>query len=78
LKTLLKAVLKAVVIASAGLLLATAIPLPRDAPTSPVFIGIAVMTVALLLTTELDTLWIILGSALISWSASGLGLVTRI
>ena len=53
-------------------------PAPPRRADQPVLIGIAVMTVALLLTTELDTLWIILGSALISWSASGLGLVTRI
>jgi chromate transporter len=72
-----KAILQAVVIASAGLLLAAAIPLAQDALTGPVTIGIAVVSLALLLTTELDTLWIILGAAVISLSASSLGVLTR-
>jgi len=37
--------------------------------------GIAVVAFVLLLTTKLDTLWIILGAAVISLSASSLGLV---
>ena len=54
------------------------IPLARDALTDPVTIGIAVVSLVLLLTTELDTLWIILGAAVISLSASSLGLIGRI
>ena len=73
-----KGVLKTVVIASAGLLLAAVIPLARDALTDPVTIVIAVATVVLLLTTELDTLWMILGAAVISLSASSLGLIHAI
>jgi chromate transporter len=73
-----KAVMQTVVIASAGLLLAAAIPLAREALTNPITIGIAVATVVLLLTTKLDTLWIILGAAVISWSASSLDLLTRL
>jgi chromate transporter len=70
--------LQTVVIASAGLLLAAVIPLAHDALTDPVTIVIAIATVALLLTTELDTLWIILGAALISLSASSVGLIHQI
>jgi chromate transporter len=73
-----KNVLQSVVIASAGLLLAAAVPLASDALTGPITIGIAVVTVVLLLTTEIDTLWIILGAALVSWSASALGLMVQI
>jgi chromate transporter len=64
-----KGVLETVVIASAGLLLAASIPLARDALTDPITIGIAILSLVLLLTTELDTLWIILGAAAISSSA---------
>jgi chromate transporter len=73
-----KGVLQTVVIASAGLLLAAVIPLARDALTDPVTIVIAVATVALLLTTEIDTLWMILGAAVISLTASSLGLIHAI
>jgi chromate transporter len=71
----IKGVLQTVVIASAGLLLAAVIPLARDALTDPVTIGVAIATLVLLLTTELDTLWMILGAAVISLSALSLGLI---
>jgi len=58
-----RSVLQTVVIASAGLLLAASIPLARAALTDPVTMGIAAVSLVLLLTTELDTLWIILGAA---------------
>jgi chromate transporter len=73
-----RCVLQAVVIASAGLLLAASIPLARDALTDPVTIGIAFVSLVLLLATELDTLWIILGSAAASLSASSLGLTAHV
>lgn len=72
-----KSVLQAVIVGSAGLLLAAAIPLARDALTDPVTILIACVSLLLLLTTKLDTLWIILGAAAISLTGSSLGLVTR-
>ena len=68
-----RSVLQTVVIASAGLLLAAAIPLAQDALTDPITIGIAAVSLVLLLTTKLDTLWIIVGAAIISLSASSLG-----
>jgi chromate transporter len=73
-----KGVLQSVVIASAGLLLAASIPLARAALTDPVTIGIAAVSLVLLLTTELDTLWIILGAAAVSLSVSSLNLMTSL
>lgn len=70
----IKSVLQTVVIASAGLLLAAAIPLARDALIDPVTMGLAVVSLALLFTTKIDTLWIILGAAIVSLSASSAGL----
>jgi chromate transporter len=73
-----KGVLQTVVIASAELLLAAAIPLARDALTDPATIAIALVSLVLLLLTEIDTLWIILGAAVISSSAASLGLIARL
>jgi chromate transporter len=70
-----QSVLQAVVIASAGLLLVASIPLAREALTDPVTIAIAIVSLIILLTTKLDTLWIILASAAASLSASSLGLM---
>jgi chromate transporter len=61
-----KGVLQAVVIASAGLLLAASIPLAHDALTDWVTVMIAAVSLVLLLTTELDTLWTILGGGHLS------------
>lgn len=74
----IKTVLQAIVIASAGLLLAAAIPLARDALVDPITIGIALVSVVLLLTTKLDTLWIISGASVVSLSAASFGILTRI
>lgn len=68
-------VLETIVIASAGLLLATAIPLARDALTDWLTVVIAVATVILLLVSKIDTLWIVLGAAAITLAASSLGLI---
>jgi chromate transporter len=73
-----KNVLQTVVIASAGLLLAAAIPLANDALTDPVTVAIAVASLVLLLVTKIDTLWIILSAAVISFSASSVGVVSLI
>jgi chromate transporter len=70
-----KLILQTIVIASAGLLLAAAIPLGRDGLTGPITIAIATVCFVLLLTTKIDTLWMILGAALVSLTASSIGLV---
>lgn len=74
----IKAILQSVVIASAGLLLAAAIPLAKDALTDHVTIAIAAISLIVLLTTELDTLWLILGAAIVSFSASSLDILTKL
>jgi chromate transporter len=70
-----RSVLQTVVIASAGLLLAAAIPLGRDGLTGAITWAIALVCFVLLLTTKIDTLWMILSAALVSLTASSIGLV---
>lgn len=66
----LRSAMQAVVLASAGLLLSAAVPLGLNALTGPVTFVIAVATVILMLTTKLDTLWIILGAAVMTLTVS--------
>ena len=73
-----KSVLQTVIIASAGLLLAAAVPLGQSALIDPVTIAIAAVSFVLVLTTRIDTLWIILGAALTSLSASAVGVVSAL
>ncbi len=72
-----KSILQAVVIASAGLLVAAAIPLGHDALKNWVTVAIAAVSFILLPATRIDTLWIILGAAVVSLSASSLGILAR-
>lgn len=71
----IKSILQTVVIASAGLLLAAVIPLARDALTNYLTIAIVVATVLVMLLSEIDTLWIILGAAIASLCASFIGAI---
>jgi chromate transporter len=77
-----RSILQTVVIASAGLLFAASIPLAKEALTDPVAIAIAIAiaitSLALLFTTKLDTLWIILGAAVCSLSAASLGVLSHV
>lgn len=68
-----KAVLRAVVLTSAGLLLAALVPLAQAAITSPPTLLIALVTIGVMLKSRIDTLWIILGAALV---ASAIGAVS--
>ncbi len=70
-------VLQTVVLASAGLLLAAALPLARETLVSPVTWAVAAISFVLLFVTKLDTLWIILGAAAVSLSTATLGLAVR-
>jgi chromate transporter len=70
-----RAVLQAVVLTSAGLLLAAAVPLASAAITDPVMLLIALTTVGIMLKSKLDTLWIILGAALTAYLASTMRLL---
>lgn len=68
-----KTILQTIVIASAGLLLAAVIPLAHDALTDWLTVIIAAVTVILLLVSKIDTLWIVLGAAVITLAASSFG-----
>lgn len=67
-----KSTLQAVVVASAGLLLAAAVPLAHSALVDPLTIAIAAATILLMITTKLDTLWLILGAAMITLTVSAM------
>ncbi len=73
-----RSVLQTVVIASAGLLLAAAIPLGREALTNPVTIVIAAVALALLLTIKVEVAWVILGAAVVEMAVDSMGLVHRL
>jgi chromate transporter len=68
----IKNVLEAVVVSSAGLMLATSIPLAQDAVTGALPLIIAAASCLTLIATPLDTIWVILGSAALSLAASEL------
>jgi len=60
-----KSALQAIVLASAGLLLATALPLAREALSGVLLALIALGSVLILIFTRLDSVWVILGSAVV-------------
>ncbi|MDQ6705180.1 MAG: chromate transporter [Acidobacteriota bacterium] len=61
-----KSAIQTVTIAAAGLIIATAVPLARDALTRPLYIGIAAASFLFLVLTKMDTLWVMLAAAAIS------------
>jgi chromate transporter len=64
-----KGVLQAIVLASAGMLLATALPLAREALTGTLLSLIALGSVLILVFTRLDRIWVILASAVVCLAA---------
>jgi chromate transporter len=70
-----RSVLQTVVIASAGLLLAAAIPLGREALVDPITIAIGVVSLGLLLGTKIEVAWVILGAAVVAMAADAAGVV---
>ncbi len=60
-----KSSIQAVTLAAAGLIVSATIPLARDALSGAVSIVIAISSMLTIAFTRCDTLWIILGSALI-------------
>ena len=60
-----KSAIRAVVLASAGLLLSASVPLARDAITSPLTFVIMVLSLGVLVLTKIDTVWVVLGGATI-------------
>ncbi|MGC9970633.1 MAG: chromate transporter [Bryobacteraceae bacterium] len=58
-----RSAIQATTLAAAGLIVASAIPLARDALTSAAAAAIAIASFVVLIATRLDTLWVIAGSA---------------
>ncbi|HEY5197245.1 MAG TPA: chromate transporter [Solirubrobacteraceae bacterium] len=62
--------IQAVVLASAGLLWVDAIPLGRQAITDPVLLVILVLGAGVLATRKVESVWVILGSAIVYLAAA--------
>jgi chromate transporter len=70
-----KSVITAVVLSSAGLLWAATVPIARIAITDPLTFMIVVASVGALLTRKVESLWVILGAALVELTAAAFRLV---
>ena len=62
-----KSVTRTVLLAGAGLMAAAAAPLARDAITGPVTLAILIASFLLIAITRVDTLWIMLGAAVVGF-----------
>ena len=60
-----RAVARAVLFAGAGLMLSAAVPLTRDAITNPLSLIIVVASFLLIASARVDSLWVMLGAALV-------------
>ena len=60
-----RAVARAVLFAGAGLMASAAAPLARDAITGPLSLGIVVSSFILIAITRVDSLWVMLGAAVV-------------
>jgi chromate transporter len=60
-----KAVTRAVLLAGAGLMASASAPLARDAVTGPLSLAIVVASLVLIALTRVDSLWIMLGAAIV-------------
>lgn len=61
----IRSVTRTVLLAGAGLMAGAAAPLARDAVTGPLTLVIVIASVLLIAITRVDTLWIMLGAALL-------------
>lgn len=68
-----RSAIRAVVLASAGLLLSASVPLTRDAVTGPLTFAIMGGSLAVLAFTKVDTLWVVLGGAAVGLVAKLVG-----
>lgn len=62
----LRGMLQSVVLASAALLIVAAVPLAKDALTTPITVILAAVCLPVLISKKLDTLWVIAGAAAIT------------
>src|SRR3984957_17852723 len=60
-----RSAIRAVVLANAGLLLSASLPLARDAITGWLTLGIVLASFAVLVLTKIDTVWVVLGGAIL-------------
>jgi len=60
-----RSVARAVLCAGAGLMASAAVPLARDAVANPLSLGIFIASFALIAAARVDSLWVMLGAALI-------------
>ena len=61
----IRSVTRTVLLAGAGLMAGSAAPLARDAVTGPLTFAIVIASVLLIAITRVDTVWIMLGAALL-------------
>jgi len=64
-----KSSIRAVILASAGLLLAASLPLARDAITGPLTLSIVAVSAIVLSFTKLDSAWLMLAAAAVGLAA---------
>ena len=69
----IRGAIRAVILASAGLLMAASIPLTRDAATAPLAVAIVVISFIVLAFTRVETWWVMLGAAAVGLGAKLLG-----
>ena len=67
-----KSAIRAVILASAGLLLSASVPLARDAITGWLTFGIVLTSFAVLVLTKIDTVWVVLAGAVAGLIAKSL------
>jgi len=68
-----KSAIQAVMLAAAGLVIAAAVPLARDALVDRLSVAIALGSFLFLVLTKKDTIWVILGSAAVGLAGKLIG-----
>ena len=69
----IRGAIRAVVLGSAGLLMAATVPMAHDAATAPVLVAIIVMSFIALTFTRIETWWVMGGAAVVGLAAKFLG-----
>jgi len=64
-RSAVKSAIQCVMLAAAGLVVSATVPLARDALTGPLAVAIAVASFLFLVFTRKDTIWVVLGAAVI-------------
>lgn len=64
-----KSVARTVLLAGAGLMISASVPLARDAISGTLTVAVSVVSLLLIAFTRIDTLWVMLGAALVGFLA---------